>query len=100
MVQVKINDQGPFEFEPPAGFKDEPISYTHFGILNGQRPGPSMEVYFDDLVLNGREFHFDQDPKWEEHGNHVTFEDHEPAGVQQYGYQQDGSAGGVIWNSE
>ncbi len=106
-MKIELTGIEPEEFEPPAGFKDEPISFTYFGLLNGQRPGSAMEVYFDDVVLNGKEFHFDSDPAWEGSGNHVTFEDHEPGGVQQYGYQassfaggKSGEIGGVIWNTE
>jgi hypothetical protein len=107
LVTVQVSGIAPEEFEVPAGFKDLPISFTHFGLLNGQRPGSAMEVYFDDVVLNGRGFHFDADPAWEARGNHVTFEDHEPGGVQQYGFVKSnfaggsvGEAGGVIWNTE
>ncbi len=58
LVKVQLTGIEPEEFEPPAGFKDEPISFTHFGLLNGQRPGSAMEVYFDDVVLNGERVSF------------------------------------------
>jgi hypothetical protein len=95
--------QATFELRP--GMKSQPFSFTHFGLLNSQKSGSPMKAYFSDLKYNATPIDLAADPKWESHGNHATFEDHDLAGFQNYGYlhvepRPHGALGGTVWRSE
>jgi hypothetical protein len=82
--------------------------FDRFGIFSNQLPGVvegnQMEVYFDDLTVNG-EFHdFAVNPGWEGVGNETTFEDPCLYGTNDFGYRptshaggSPGEMGGLIW---
>lgn len=81
--------------------------FDRFGIWNQQATGSGMEVWFDDLVVNGQHFGFDGDPRWTGEGNDADFADGFVRPFHQYGFSETGFAGGrrgelggVIWRDE
>ena len=46
------------------GHKADGATFNRFGLLNQQTNGSGMEVYFDDLVLDGEPLDFTRDPGW------------------------------------
>ncbi|MCB9781344.1 MAG: hypothetical protein H6751_00050 [Candidatus Omnitrophica bacterium] len=89
------------------GHKDQGAVFNRFGILNQMTTGSDMEVYFDDITLDGEKFTFDQDPKWEGVGNHVEFQDKIVRPFHDFGYSETdhaggepGEMGGVVWRIE
>ena len=77
-------------------------------MFNQQTTGGGMEVYFDDLVLDGEPQDFAADPKWEGRGNHVEFADRvRPAAARLRLHARrttpaarPGEIGGIIWRDE
>ena len=47
------------------GHKADGAEFNRFGLFNQQITGGGMEIYFDDLVINGEAHHFQADPKWD-----------------------------------
>lgn len=105
--RARIDDLPEGRFELSDELRRQHFSFTHLGIMNTVKSGSPMEIYFDDISLNGRSFSFDQDPDWESHGNREQVEDRTPAGVQQYGFtrtdragSKPGELGGILWNRQ
>ena len=71
-------------------------SLDRFGIWNVQIGGQAMEVYFDDLVLDGQSEPFDHDPQWEGHGNHVEFAERVIRPLHDFGFSRTRHAGGTL----
>ncbi|HWP40219.1 MAG TPA: hypothetical protein VNL70_04790 [Tepidisphaeraceae bacterium] len=57
------------------GHKQEGAVFNRFGLMNLQVSGVDMEVYLDDIRINGELLDFTQDPGWEGIGNKTRFED-------------------------
>jgi hypothetical protein len=105
-VRAKVDNMEAAEFFLPEGFQHQPFNMTHFGMMPNQKSGSKMVAFFDDITINGKQFNFDDDPKWTEHGSRVTFEDHEIANAQNYGFSntslagsKPGEVGGILWNA-
>ena len=98
-------DGKPYELRLAAGHKRDGATFDRFGIWNHQTTGSAIEAYFDDLAVNGQEFNFDEDPKWEGRGNQVEFVDRVYRPLQDFGHSpatshaggKPGEIGGVIW---
>jgi hypothetical protein len=90
-----------------SGHKQQGAAFDRFGLINLQRSGNSLEVYFDDLLLNGVPVDLDEDPEWDGQGNRVTFEDTNLPGANDFGWsqtqnsggQQSGELGGRLWRT-
>ena len=90
------------------GHKARGATFNRFGVFNQQTTGGGMEVYFDDLVVNGESFPFDDDPKWEGVGNDVEFEDRSLRPLHDFGFSMTrfaggraaGEIGGLVWRDE
>lgn len=87
--------------------KADSATFNRFGIFNQQTNGARMEVYLDDVVLDGQPQDFAKDPKWWAEGNHVEFEDREIRPLHDFGYSQTahvggkpGELGGIVWRDE
>jgi hypothetical protein len=82
-------------------------TFNRFGILNQQASGDGMEVYFDDVVLDGRRLTFEDDPRWEGRANQGSFADRFVRPLNDFGFSQTsfagggkGEIGGVVWRDE
>jgi hypothetical protein len=90
----------------PAEHVRDGAVFDRFGIVNQQTTGDGMELYFDDLEMNGERFAFDCDPAWEAKGNEVKFRDRVRRPFHDFGFSatanagQNGEIGGVIWRDE
>ena len=62
--------------------------------LPGVVEGNKMEVYLDDLTVNGQFHDFAVDPGWEAIGNQATFQDPCLYGSNDFGYRPTSHAGG------
>jgi len=80
------------QLEP--GHKAEGANFTRFGFINLQRSGTDMDVFFDNLTINGETENFDTDPGWDESGNRETFPDLFLPAHNQFGFSQTNNAGG------
>jgi hypothetical protein len=90
------------------GHKAQGATFNRFGIFNQQTTGDGMDVYFDDLVVNGERLDFDDDPKWEAKGSDVEYEDRVRRPFHDFGFSPTnhaggktaGEIGGLIWRDE
>ncbi|MCI0744530.1 MAG: hypothetical protein L0Y58_03900, partial [Verrucomicrobia subdivision 3 bacterium] len=91
---------------PPAHVRDGAV-FDRFGLVNAQLTGDGMEVFFDDLEINGERFAFNRDPRWDANGNEVEFRDRVRRPFHDFGFSQTrhaggkmGEIGGIIWRDE
>lgn len=91
----------------PAAHIADGAVFDRFGIVNQQLTGDGMEVYLDDLEVNGERFTFDHDPAWAAQGNQVEFPDRVRRPFHDFGFSptqyaggQKGEIGGIIWRDE
>jgi hypothetical protein len=84
----------------PESHREDGATFDRFGIVNQQNTGDGMEVYFDDLQINGERFSFDSDPKWEGKGNRTEFRDHVRRPFHDFGHTPEKQVGGIIWRDE
>ena len=89
------------------GHKAEGAEFNRFGLLNAQVAGSSMDVYFDDLTINGKPEDLSQDPDWEGHGNEITFADRDVRPYHDFNWSKTNNAGGksgemavTMWRNE
>lgn len=96
----------PFTIDLQPGHKADGATFTHFGMLPRFSSGGNMNVYFDDLVIDGVEQNLDADPGWEGYRNEETFQDWINRPYHDFGYSSDtnhaggdatGEMGGLIW---
>jgi hypothetical protein len=80
------------------------FSMDRFGLFNIQRYGGSCEVYYGDLVVNGRKIDLSQNPHWEGRNNQVTYTEPDFHSLFNFGYSQTnhagkgiGEIGGLFW---
>jgi hypothetical protein len=92
-------------FEP--GHKDDGATFNRFGLWNHQNSGSGLEVYFDDLTLDGAPLDLDRDPGWEARGNDVAFGERVVRPRHDFGFSltshaggRPGEIGGLIWRDE
>jgi len=83
----------------PEGHRADGATFDRFGFVNQQNTGDGMELYFDDLEINGERFSFGTDPQWEGRGNKVEFRDHVRRPFHDFG-PVDKQVGGIIWRDE
>jgi hypothetical protein len=115
-IQFTIRGDGPTheEFENktfrvalPKGYKGHGTTFDRFGLMNGERGGNSMTIYFDDLQFDEKTEDFANDPGWVDAGNHVSFNDRNRGGAHDFGFSAQtsraggapGEIGGMIWRS-
>ena len=89
------------------GHKADGATFNRFGMLNMQIAGKGMNVYLDDLSIDGKTYDFTDDPGWEENGNRVTFDDREIRPYHNFGWSETnhaggtlGEIGGLIWRAD
>jgi hypothetical protein len=91
----------------PAAHVRDGALFDRFGLVNVQTTGDGMDVFFDDVEINGERFAFDDDPNWDGNGNEVEFRDRVRRPFHDFGFDRTrgaggntGEVGGVIWRDE
>ncbi len=89
------------------GHKADGAEFNRFGMLNNMITGQGMEVYFDDVVIDGETFDFKSDPKWDARGNEGSFAEKVIRPMHNFGYSptahaggKKGEVGGIMWRDE
>ncbi len=87
--------------------RDDGAVFDRFGIWNQETTGESVEIWLDDLVVNGVEYAFDEEGDWVGRDNRTEFTERVVRPYHDYGYVapdddagQPGSIGGLIWRDE
>ncbi|HEX4143193.1 MAG TPA: hypothetical protein VHY91_06560 [Pirellulales bacterium] len=84
-----------FAVDLPAGYKQQPTTFDHFGVMNMMKAGGKIQAYFGDLVIDGRAQDFGQDPNWDAAGNRKTYRATDIGGAQNFGFSDTNNAGGT-----
>ncbi len=91
----------------PADHVQDGAVFDRFGLVNVQMTGDGMDVFFDDLEINGERFAFDHDAGWEGRGNEVEFRDRVRRPFHDFGFSpaqtggvKGGEIGGIVWRDE
>jgi hypothetical protein len=115
-IQFTIRSAGsqhePFEEKThvvplPKGYKRQGTSFNRFGLINSERGGNPMTVFFDDLRHDEKSEAFSTDPGWVGLGNHATFSDPKQGATHDFGFSAQshnaggaaGEMGGMVWRS-
>lgn len=101
-------DGEPFRAALLPGHKADGAVFDRFGVFNQQLTGDGMELYLDDLTIDGEPAGFDRDPGWEARGNAVEFEDRVIRPRHDFGFsltshaggREKGEIGGILWRDE
>ena len=97
-----------FTADLPAGFKEAGATFDRFGLMNALKGGGGLEIYFDDLEIDGRAENFSADPRWIGLGNRDRYRDRERPGAHDFGYsattrfaggEAAGEVGGDFWRT-
>jgi hypothetical protein len=87
-------DERRYELPLAEGHLQDGAVFDHFGIWNVQAPGERIELYLDDLVVDGRKFSFDADPRWDSSGNTAAFAERFVRPFHDFGFSPTSHAGG------
>lgn len=89
------------------GHKEDGATFDRFGIFNQQISGNGIDVYFDDLVVDGVAYSFDFDPEWVAVDNRVEQTDVVVRPYHDFQYRstnhaggEPGEIGGYVWRIE
>jgi hypothetical protein len=88
-------DERRYELALLPGHKADNASFDRFGIWNQQTSGDSLELYVDDLVLNGEQINFDVDPEWISDGNPADYPPRLVRPYHDFGFSATSHAGGT-----
>ena len=97
-ITFRIDDRS-YRVDLAPGHRADGATFNRFGIWNVQTPGDELDVYLDDLVVDGRSYSFDADPGWEGSGNAAEFAERVIRPYHDFGFSPTrhcGSAGGEI----
>ena len=91
----------------PKGYKEQGTTFDRFGLMNSEKGGNPLTIYFDDLRYEDKVESFSKDPAWVESGNRVRFEDRHQGGAHDFGFcaqtshagGSPGEVGGLVWRS-
>ncbi|MBA3483203.1 MAG: hypothetical protein H0T51_15450, partial [Pirellulales bacterium] len=89
-------DDNVYELPLAAGHKRQGARFDRFGIWNQQTAGDSLEVYVDDLRIDGVDESFASDPDWLSDGNPAVYEDRVIRPYHDIGYRATAHAGGHL----
>jgi hypothetical protein len=93
----KINfrvDEREYRLEVAEGHRADGARFDHFGVWNVQAPGDQLELYLDDLVVDGQRFEFDADPKWDSLRNKTKYTERFVRPYHDFGFRRTNHAGG------
>jgi hypothetical protein len=89
------------------GHKADGAVFDRFGLFNQQISGNGLDVWIDDLEIDGVLEDFSNDPKWEAQGNRIEFLDQVVRPIHSFGYSKSnhagglpGEIGGIVWRIE
>jgi hypothetical protein len=89
------------------GHKGVGARLNRFGLWNVQVAGDGMDVYLDDLTIDGRPEDFSRDPDWIGAGNRDEFRERGIRPLHDFGYSRTnyaggvaGEIGGIVWRDE
>lgn len=106
LLTFQIDDRS-YQVDIRPEDREDGAVFDRFGIWTQEATGDSMELWLDDLVVNGTEYTFDTDPQWEGTGNRAEFTERVVRPHHDYGYiaptdsdTHAGSIGGTIWRDE
>jgi len=81
--------------------REDGAVFNRFGVWNQQTTGNGLELWIDNLVVQGKPISFDADPRWISENARATFQPTAIRPFHAYGYQADTkSIRGVIWRDE
>ncbi len=81
--------------------REDGALFNRFGIWNQQTTGNGLELWIDDLVVQGKPISFDDDPMWISEDARATFQPTAVRPFHDYGFQtKTKSIRGVIWRDE
>ncbi|REK06066.1 MAG: hypothetical protein DWQ37_22760 [Planctomycetota bacterium] len=90
-----VVDDRHYEVPLEKGHREDGAILDHFGIWNVQTPGSELELYLDDLVVDGQRYAFDDDPQWDAEDNHAEYRERFVRPYHDYGYSPTAHAGGT-----
>lgn len=101
-------DAREYRLEVAEGHRDDGTRFDHFGVWNVQAPGDQLELYLDDLVVDGQSFDFDADPKWDSMRNKTRYTERFVRPFHDFGFcpgtnhagGQVGEIGGIVFRDE
>jgi hypothetical protein len=89
------------------GHKADGARFNRFGFWNVQVSGDGMDLYVDDLTIDGQPQDFSRDPQWIGVGNQGQFPDRAIRPLHDFGYSRTnhaggktGEIGGIVWRDE
>jgi hypothetical protein len=105
--QLEEFERKTFTVALPPGYKEQGTRFDRFGLMNSEKPGNSLTIYFDDLVYDGTAEAFSADAGWIGVGNQTSYQRREEGGAHDFGLSAEtshaggkaGELGGVIWRS-
>lgn len=95
LVTFRVDDRV-YELPLAPGHRQEGAIFDHFGIWNVQTPGHRVEIYLDDITVDGESWSFDDDPRWEAEGTPADFFERVLRPFHDFGYSQTSFAGGNV----
>ena len=106
LISFRCDDKV-YELPLADGHKKQGAKFDRFGLWNQQTAGDSLEVYVDDLRIDGVEESFDANPDWLSDGNPVVYENrvirpHHDIGFSATAHAggQRGEIGGIMFRDE
>jgi hypothetical protein len=106
LVTLRIDDRT-YSVPLAEGHKSQATKFDRFGIWNVQTAGDYLDVYFDDLEIDGSREFFDGDPKWTTDRNLSEYEQRVWRPYHDIGYSltshaggQRGEIGGIMFRDE
>ena len=106
LLRFRIDDRT-YELALAPGHRTEGATFDRFGIWNVQAPGARIELYLDDLLIDGQRETFDDDPGWEAMGNDVEFVERVIRPFHDFGFSDtehcgrgSGEIGGIVFRDE
>ncbi len=91
----------------PLRHKKDGAEFNRFGLFNQQVAGGGLEIYMDDITVNGQRYGFDSNPDWQAVGNAVEFEERIVRPYHNFGFSptshaggESGEIGGIIFRDE
>ncbi len=97
-----------FTVNLPPGYRKEGAKFERFGLMNATKSGGEVNLYFDDVTIDGKKEDFSNDPHWIGEGNRAKYPNHEPVGAHDFGFSPEtnlaggapGEVGGGLWRTD
>jgi hypothetical protein len=98
-----------FTVDVPPHLRKQKCVFDRFGLMNLQRPGHALTIFFSELKIDGQPLDLSRDPRWEGVGNRRTFEDRETSQANDFGFSKEtnhaggkraGEIGGTFWRTD